>query len=536
MQLEHAWVFSLRRAFAGMLRGPVEPRPVSPSMIAPGAVLAGKYRVERMLGEGGMGVVVAAYHEALDQRVALKLLRGGAMERPDVVERFLREARSAVKLRSNHVARVFDVGKLDNGWPYIVMEYLEGSDIDHEIRKNGPMNIERAVGLVLQACEAVAEAHALGIVHRDIKPHNLFLTTGFGGSDLVKVLDFGIAKSTAMQGVLTRTDSSVGSPLYMSPEQMRTPRDIDARTDIWSLGVTLYEMIAGRPPFDAENFPELVLKVTEGRCAPLSSARQEVPRALSDIVDRCMQRDRIARWANVAELATALEPFAAPDSRVAAENARRALGASSRNMPKAAPSGPAALAPASEPAPSTLNETEIETARGPAINTGPSSEVPSTVAESAQSVPFELRPLAGSGTSGPNAWSGSASESIPKSRSPWIAMSLGVLLTFGLGATYAAFKMKKEPAVPAASAPPIVVTVTPPVATEVATVVPLASVSAAPSAMKTSPEKRRPAELGMGTRPVSSAKPRASSERAAPSVTAGHPPAPKPSDEIPAER
>ncbi|MFO0673663.1 MAG: serine/threonine-protein kinase [Polyangiaceae bacterium] len=185
------------------------------------------------------------------------------------MERFLREARSAARLRTEHVARVIDVATLESGLPYIVLEYLEGADLDAWVRKNGPMPVERAVSLVLQACEAVAEAHALGIVHRDLKPHNLFLTTGVGGADLLKVLDFGVAKAAGFAGgVLTRSDSSVGSPLYMSPEQMRSSRDVDARTDIWSLGVTLYEIIAGRPPSTPSRSPSSC-----SRCRPERSCR-----------------------------------------------------------------------------------------------------------------------------------------------------------------------------------------------------------------------------------------------------------------------
>ncbi len=320
------------------------------SYFAPGTVVAGRYRVERVIGEGGMGVVLAAHHVALDQRVALKFLRGPAVERPDLVQRFLREAKSAVRLKSVHVARVIDVGTLDSGLPYMVLEYLEGSDLAQVLRTEGPLPIERAVGLLLQACEALAEAHSLGIVHRDIKPNNLFLTRGVGGADLVKVLDFGIAKSATADGALTRTDSSVGSPLYMSPEQMRSPRDVDARSDLWALGVTLYELLSARAPFEAQTLPELVDRVTQSRHTPLALVRQDVPRELSHIVSRCLAVRPDDRFSNIAELAAALEPFAGAEGAMRSTNVWRALGATGKAALGSAPRLPVVNADASSDA------------------------------------------------------------------------------------------------------------------------------------------------------------------------------------------
>src|ERR1019366_641727 len=189
-----------------------------------GDLLAGKYRVERVLGAGGMGIVVAARHEQLDQMVAIKFVRDDALDNDEAVQRFLREARAAVKLKSEHVARVLDVGKLESGAPYMVMEYLEGSDLGKVLAEQGAVDASVAADWILQACEAVAEAHAMGIVHRDLKPENLFLTNTVGGAQRIKVLDFGVSK--AMGGAsgelsnLTRTRAMLGSPLYMAPEQM----------------------------------------------------------------------------------------------------------------------------------------------------------------------------------------------------------------------------------------------------------------------------------------------------------------------------
>src|SRR6188768_2962187 len=201
-----------------------------------GHVLAGKYRIERVLGQGGMGVVVAATHLQLGERVALKFLLPQAIHNPEAVERFAREARAAVKIKSEHVARVSDVGLLESGAPYMVMEYLEGYDLSTWLQQRGPLPVEQAVEFILQACEAIAEAHALGIVHRDLKPANLFVIQRADGVLSVKVLDFGISKATGLigSGDMTTTSAVMGSPYYMSPEQMGSTKDTDTRADIWA--------------------------------------------------------------------------------------------------------------------------------------------------------------------------------------------------------------------------------------------------------------------------------------------------------------
>ncbi|HEY1695355.1 MAG TPA: serine/threonine-protein kinase [Polyangiaceae bacterium] len=285
-----------------------------------GDVVAGKYRVERVLGMGGMGVVVAAYHLKLDQRVALKFLLPKAMAAEGVVDRFDREARASARIRSEHVARVVDVGKLPDGSPYMVMEYLDGLDLGAWLERSGPLPVEQAVEFVLQACEAIAEAHSLGIVHRDLKPSNLFCIRTPGGRLSIKVLDFGISKVTGLGNstgdlAATRTGAVVGSPFYMSPEQMHSARGVDARTDLWALGVILFELLTGRVPFAAETMPELVLRVL-GAPAPRPSAlRVDVPPGIDDVVVRCLEKDREERFGSVGELALALAPFATPEAR-----------------------------------------------------------------------------------------------------------------------------------------------------------------------------------------------------------------------------
>lgn len=282
--------------------------------IREGDLLAGKYRIERVLGVGGMGVVVAARHEQLGQLVAIKFVREDALANDDAIERFLREARSAVRLKSEHVARVIDVGKLESGAPYMVMEFLDGEDLGQVLEDRGPMAPEAAVQLLLQACEAVAEAHNAGIVHRDLKPQNLFLTHTIAGQPRLKVLDFGVSKSSGMtsggQGALTRTRSMLGSPLYMSPEQMRSAKDTDARTDVWALGVVLFELLTRRWPFEAQNMPELCLKVVTEAPQSIAALRPDLPPGLVTIIERCLMKDPGARYADAAALAQALDPYA----------------------------------------------------------------------------------------------------------------------------------------------------------------------------------------------------------------------------------
>ncbi len=291
--------------------------------IREGEVLAGKYRVERVLGVGGMGVVVAARHIQLDERVALKFLLPEGLDNPEAVARFAREARAAVKIKSEHVARVTDVGALPNGAPYMVMEYLEGGDLAAWLKERGPLPIQQAVEFVLQACVAVADAHALGIVHRDLKPANLFCVRRSDGQLSIKVLDFGISKMPEaggpVPGSVTRTSVLMGSPLYMSPEQMRSSKDVDAQADIWALGVILFELVTGRPAFWADSVTELAIKVANEPTPSARSFRPDVPAGLDAILFKCLEKDRRQRYRDVAELAVALMDFGPRRARVSVE-------------------------------------------------------------------------------------------------------------------------------------------------------------------------------------------------------------------------
>jgi serine/threonine-protein kinase len=291
-----------------------------------GQVVGGKYRVERVLGEGGMGVVVAATHLQLKERVALKFLLVEVAEGSERTARFLREAQAAVKIKSEHVARVSDVGTLDGGAPFLVMEYLEGEDLDALLQKRGPLPPAEAVEYVLQACDAIAEAHRAGIVHRDLKPANLFLTSRSDGSPCVKVLDFGISKVSGEGASLTKTSGYLGTPLYMSPEQLRSARSVDGRSDIWALGIILFELCTGLSPFDAQSVPELCSMILTATPARLRAIRPELPEGLDAVVARCLKKDVEDRFATIADLAEALAPFVP-------EHARHSVARISRKTP-----------------------------------------------------------------------------------------------------------------------------------------------------------------------------------------------------------
>jgi tRNA A-37 threonylcarbamoyl transferase component Bud32 len=285
--------------------------------VKPGDVLAGKYRVEQILGEGGMGFVVAATHITLEERVALKFMRAEAMAQQDGAQRFLREARAAVKLKSSHVARVLDVGTLETGAPYIVMEHLDGADLAHVLAARGALPLPEVVDYLLQACDAIAEAHSIGIIHRDLKPANVFVTTGRDGAPLVKVLDFGISKVNVLGDrpeSMTSSATLLGSPVYMSPEQMKSSRDVDVTADIWSLGIILYEAVGGRVPFDEQTMGALMAKVLTEPPPSLHILRPDLPTAFLDVVGRCLEKEPGRRYASVGEFAVGLLPFGPPSS------------------------------------------------------------------------------------------------------------------------------------------------------------------------------------------------------------------------------
>jgi serine/threonine-protein kinase len=307
-----------------------------------------------------MGVVVAAHHIGLDEKVAIKFLLPEMLANAEAVSRFSREARNAVKIKGEHMARVFDVGTLETGAPYMVMEFLEGGDLHHWLQQRGPLPFEDAVDFVLQTCEVIAEAHSLGIIHRDLKPANLFCVRRADGRLSIKVLDFGISKVTRLGGSLpnlgmTNTGALMGSPFYMSPEQMESSNTVDARTDIWALGVIIQELVTGKVPFPGDALLEVARKVAGRTAPPLREFRPDAPEGLQAVVSRCLEKDRERRYRNVAELAMDLLPLGPKRAKASVERISdiiqaAGLSASALSLPPSSeptnhPASPETIAP-----------------------------------------------------------------------------------------------------------------------------------------------------------------------------------------------
>jgi serine/threonine protein kinase len=302
---------------------PVAPAPVADGSrakgFANGALIDGKYLVEETVAEGGIGVIVVARHLALNQRVAIKYLKPKALGNPMLVERFVREGRLAAQIASDHVVRVYDVGSLAEGGPYMVMEYLVGQDLG-SLLQTGPLSVERAVDYVVQACDALAEAHVLRIVHRDIKPENLFLAERPSNTPILKIIDFGISKVAPSRGEdgrwghETAASERFGTPLYMSPEHLRSSADVDSRTDIWSLGVTLYELMTGQLPFVGTDLPQLCTSVLASRPIHLTAVLPDASPLLEAVLLKCLEKDPDLRYDDVGALAEELAPFGPPSA------------------------------------------------------------------------------------------------------------------------------------------------------------------------------------------------------------------------------
>lgn len=289
----HPWVGDVR----------VDPR------VALGGILLGKYRVERVLGEGGMGLVLAVRHVELDELFALKLLLPSLGAKPAIVARFVREAQTAARLTSNHVARVHDVGRLDDGAPYLLMEYLDGQDLGAFLAARGPLPVEQAIDFILQACDGLAEAHALGLVHRDLKPANMFVTRRHTGEPLLKLLDFGVTKHPDKDPDsqdLTLQGTLIGTPRYMSPEQLRNSTTVDARADIWALGVILHELTTGQRPFSDGPLGEVILRIQTHQPMQPRELRPDLPVEFDAIVMRCLEKEPSRRYASLEPLVDAL--------------------------------------------------------------------------------------------------------------------------------------------------------------------------------------------------------------------------------------
>lgn len=394
----------------------------------PGTILGGKYRVEEVLGVGGMGVVVAAHHLQLDQKVAIKYLLPEALGNPQVVERFAREARAAAKIRGEHVVRVLDVGQFEGGGPYMVMEHLQGHDLAKELETNAPLRIEDVARYVLETCEALSEAHSAQIVHRDLKPGNLFLASIPGQRAIVKVLDFGISKvaSDAVSSALTNTSALMGTAFYMSPEQLTTPKSVDHRSDIWALGVILYELLAGVPPFTGETVAEVIAAILTNEPKRLVDHRADVPPALGAVIANCLRTKVADRYPDVASLAFALAPFASPQDRKSAEISARVLGVTPGSLAKTevASSGAVSQDRASaDTALSVVSGAPAERNAAVALPAAPGREA-SVPELSAKGASVSTQPSVGVVPVTAHAMSrGETSLDIPKSRTPVFALS-----------------------------------------------------------------------------------------------------------------
>ncbi|MBX3233078.1 MAG: serine/threonine protein kinase [Labilithrix sp.] len=275
-----------------------------------GDVVMDRYRVERFVGSGGMAHVLAARHLTLGNEVAIKVLEPQLANDLEARERFARESRAMATLTSKHTVRVFDVGALPSGLPFMVMELLEGRDLNRELAERGPLPFLEACEYIDQACEAVAEAHAQGIIHRDLKPHNLFLTQ-LKGKPLIRVLDFGIARTIKGGAVpkletITRLGDVVGTLHYMAPEQIRNSAAVEPRSDVWALGACLYKLITGFPPFPQQGEAPLMSAILTAPPKPIGEHRKDVPAVLASVIMRCLRKPVEERFPNANELRKAL--------------------------------------------------------------------------------------------------------------------------------------------------------------------------------------------------------------------------------------
>ncbi|WP_437753256.1 serine/threonine-protein kinase [Sorangium sp. So ce1389] len=431
----------------------MQQQPVPAGVPVPGDVLAGKYRIERVLGAGGMGVVLAAWHLVLERRVAVKFLLPEAAALPDAGARFLREARAAAALDGQHIARVIDVGTLDSGAAYMVLEYLTGDDLGHVLQTRGPLPLAEAADYLLQACEAIAEAHARGIIHRDLKPKNLFLTRRPDGTPLLKVLDFGLSKFIATgdsvkEASLTATGLIMGSIHYMSPEQIRSLKYADVRTDIWALGVILYRMLTGRHPFEGDSITAVTAAIMMDTPTSILSLRPDLPPAVEALVSRCLAKDPAARVQSVTEIGRVLAPFGSQRARLSFESIDRLLPEPTARVgypPVAsAPSGARGALGTSSPswdaAPGAPEATTAPMPFPPGMTSSPGSEAAGTA----------------HGTLPHASWGNTTRSRAPRSRVALLAGAAGALVLAGF-----ALAWRLTASAPADSSPSLVSTQAP---------------------------------------------------------------------------
>jgi serine/threonine protein kinase len=324
-----------------------------------GVLVSGKYRIEKLIARGGMGLVYRASQPMIARRVALKVVRPELLSHPDAAEKLINEACVLGQFQNDHVCRILDAGRLEDGAPYLVLEYLDGTDLRVLLNRENRIEPRRAVDWMMDLLEALAEAHALGIVHRDVKPENLVLAQTPSGES-VKLLDFGICFARHVPGADERRLSegnSVGSPHYMAPEQISSPDSSDHRIDIWSVGVVLFELLSGEPPFEGDNAMSICAQVLAREPVALTQLVPSLPAGLAQVVARCLSKEPDQRHADVLELAEALAPYATDGASEALPRIRRTLSyAPPAPMDAAKPMTPSGAGPASQRARAAIGE------------------------------------------------------------------------------------------------------------------------------------------------------------------------------------
>ncbi len=328
---------------------------------APGSILLDRYKSVRIVGVGGMGVVVHAVHLIEGTEVAIKFLLPRLASSDEAAARFVREARAATRIPSEHITRVLETGTSPELGPFIVMELLEGEDLAKHVRREPRIAVPVAIDLLVQAADAIAHAHAVGVIHRDVKPANLFLAKDAEGRSSVKVLDFGISKVLEEAPLeITKTSTRLGSGLYMSPEQMRSAKNVDHRTDVYGLGITLYEILTGTQPFVADSYADLCIKVSSEEPDPLRRHRADVPAELEAAIARAYARAPADRYESVPAFAAALAAWATPETRARID----ALVALGRARPPLASGDYSSIAPPPPAAPAHPGSTTLRMAPG----------------------------------------------------------------------------------------------------------------------------------------------------------------------------
>ena len=464
-----------------------------------GEVIDGKYKIEGYIGEGGMGAVARAMHLVRKAPVALKFMSPAVTNVSGAVDRFVNEAVAASALKSNHVVQVFDVGTLPSGAPYLVLELLDGQDAAQLVEKEPKgLDVPRAVHIVIQVLRALEVAHAAGIIHRDLKPSNCFLVNQDGDPEFVKLLDFGISKITREgEASLTQTNTALGTPLYMSPEQARSARNVDFRTDIYSAGVILYELLCGTPPHLSEGgeVTEVLFRLFTLDAPAITELRPSLPPGLAVVVHKALARDPAARFASARAFAEALVPYC--DERSASEIAKlKASGAPAQTQSQ---SGEARVRIQSSPDFAATDATAATL-----VGTPSPPIVPVTGAvESRPSTSAAVRTDLGSVQDAP------ADKTAPSKRAPMVLAAVGLAAVAAAGALYFATTTSQKPQTPRADETMKVATVIAPTATPqppptvAPSAVPSVVASASPSASATQTPPHPPPTHG-GTNTVQS--------------------------------